>query len=736
MLLKRGSIVFIILVLSTLSLGSISSVPAGIFYQDLNAGDELLYQEHFSSEYTSDYMYWSELETDPIFHSYSETSFYEWDEDAVRSYNINWAFVSSGNYNSTTTSYGYYGHEYFRHESYDYPSETWFLDYENDYYWDHDDVYSYYELYWGMDVYNDTLNFDPMYSFSDTILDYTVPESYIINGIEQAFIVDVYAGQVTNYYYYDVSFFDISFSCEEITIDTYIYYVDAVNGFLLGYEVTYESYTNGYFYGYSSDLGCNVEIDIQSYSIYFLNGRLFETTAAFSPVMDASLPLVLIQNYPEVDNSTVIVPIEVILQDSSNDMMVEIYVNDVLYSTYHHMVSGYYTFNILVADLPFDGFYNYHYVDIVVYDEFNFEHNSSWWLDIYDKRYVIPDWPSWLDGPNYIEINENEELDVMFRINSDTSWVLEIFKDDGFGFFSYDYHSGYKTTDIWLWDYGLTVGDYYYKLQLIDVVNETSEIILHVHVNPADTPVIMGPTGDYYYDVGTGETLLYQFKDDNPTIYTVWLDGYVILTDDYYDGEWISIDLDSYISTSGTYHLMIDAADGDNYMTTIHLDLYANNGIISPPEILGPTGDYYYDVGTGETLSYQLKDDNPTHYKLWINGIMVFTDDYYGGEWISIDLDSYIFTNGTYHLVLEAFDNDGYTTEIHLDIYALGDTIISTTTTPTTTSTTTPTNTTETTETTETTDTQTIGIEAPTALIALLSVLSVSGLAIILKRRR
>jgi len=221
----------------------------------------------------------------------------------------------------------------------------------------------------------------------------------------------------------------------------------------------------------------------------------------------------------------------------------------------------------------------------------------------------------------------------MFRINSDTSWELEILKDEGSGFVSYNYFGGYKTTDITLWDFGLTAGDYYYKLLLVDAVDGTSEITIHVHVNPTDAPVIMGPTGDYYYDVGTGDTLLYQLKDNNPTSYKVWLDGSVIQTDDYYDG-----------------------------------------------------------------------------------------------EWISIDLDSYIFTNGTYHLMLEAYDYDGYKTEIHLDINAQGDTIITTTTTTTTESTTT-------TEPTDT-DTQTIGIDAPNVLNALLSILSVSGLAIILKRRR
>ncbi len=230
-----------------------------------------------------------------------------------------------------------------------------------------------------------------------------------------------------------------------------------------------------------------------------------------------------------------------------------------------------------------------HNVDIVVYDEFNFEHNSTWWTYIYDERYVIPDWPSWIEGPDYIEIKENQDLEVFFRINSDTSWELEIFKDEGFGFFSYSYYGGYKTNDITLWDYGLTVGDYYYKLLMTDVVDVTSEIILHVHVNPADAPVIMGPTGDYYYDVGTGESLLYQLKDNNPTYYKVWIDDYVIQTDNYYDGEWISIDLDSYIFTNGTYHLMLEAFDNDGYRTEIHLKLYALGDTIITTTTTTPT---------------------------------------------------------------------------------------------------------------------------------------------------
>ncbi len=338
MLLKRGSIVFIILVLSTLGLGSILNVSAGTLYQSLVAGDELLYKEHIHNEYTYDRTFWSEYNTDPMFYSYKQIASNEGDGNAVKSYTINWVSDVSGEYNTTTTNYGFKVHDYNRHESYDYSSGSWILDYEDDYFWDDDYLHSYYDLYWDMEVFNDTLNFDPYSKFDSASYLSTSIENQTINGLEQGFIVDVYIFVFSDAYTWVDSFFDVSYDIEVYKEQSYYYYVDRATGFLLQYEVVSEYWSDGYYYGFSTELGCNVEIDVHNYDMYLVKGKLFETTAAFFPVMDASIPVALVQNCPVLYNGTFVVPIEVILQDSSNDMMVEIYVNDILYSTYHHLM--------------------------------------------------------------------------------------------------------------------------------------------------------------------------------------------------------------------------------------------------------------------------------------------------------------------------------------------------------------------------------------------------------------
>ncbi|MHA1401196.1 MAG: hypothetical protein ACTSQE_12675 [Candidatus Heimdallarchaeaceae archaeon] len=580
---RKSLLIILMLMFSALTFSNFATQKTvNAVFLSLKPGDALLYNvdgNHIGWENTS-------LWLDNPNYEYPYTHIYHWEdqENEVQSYTINESYTDYCYVDHVTSNYPSSSYWYEEGYSYDYDTDSWFLDWSySDSYtntWNWSD-YFYAEYY---NVYDQLLNLDILGQYYHTYHVETFEENYTING-------QLISLNISHYRYEEIwsaswtswEFYDLEVNVEET--GTYItdYFIDNDTGTLIE-AATYNFYdAHRWAYNYSADLDSYVEYDVYSYWEDSYEWNLFECNFDYNPVEDADLPYI-IGGYQWItlnDNNTII-DIELEFYDSSNNMTLEVYLQEYeefetwnLIDTVTNLTNGHYVYSLNTSELEYYGPYYCHDIMLFLYETNNPNHNSTWHISLEDNRIIMPDWPSWYEGSDYIVLGEWEEHWEEYQVYSDTWWTVEIYRltDDPINPEEWwDYFDGYGNSSFWLHHPPEPAGTYEYKIVFWDTSGEYINMTVTVEVTgeappPDDTtpPTIEGEEPPIYVKKGESKTLDYKIYDENPGHVMVKQNDTVIIDEDMSSTEHhIYIDLSTL--DIGVYIFSIDAWDAfDNH---------------------------------------------------------------------------------------------------------------------------------------------------------------------------
>lgn len=185
---------------------------------------------------------------------------------------------------------------------------------------------------------------------------------------------------------------------------------------------------------------------------------------------------------------------------------------------------------------------------------------------------------------------------------------------------------------------------------------------------PTDIQVVEGEFYEWFEIYADTNWTLNVYKYD----YDTYSWNYYETWEDYLNNTYWLWD----ILTIGNYSYRLELTDdGGNYFEHI-----LNVGVIpgippGSPVIEGPKGDFYYSVGTPMTIYYQLFDDDPFNYEVFLNESLILNGNYNDGDWVEIYLEDYIFGSAIYILEFYAYDFSGHETALYLKIHAEGEVV-------------------------------------------------------------
>lgn len=584
--MKRGQtqIILSILVVSIFVAG-FTPTQAAMGYKALNPGDQLLYKNTFT--------FYEDLEQQ-LFHEFDVADSWwvidhiDYIYDEMESYYINSINSVTANSNYAWSLYQRYNNEYGYDYYYDYLGQSWVL---NTSYSDYQPVkLSNFEVK-DFDVYSGELNFDPTDWFNNSVYDHTEVKYYVINGINASYIVDVYIDVenyeiTTPYTYAGINFDETNPYGWKDT-----FYVDSDTGFLLGYTSSYyDNYYRTIAHKNSPALGCFVDYYFNHTYEYNYEWQLYETTAAFTPVTEADLPVLLFDmgyNY-NLRGDTTYLTIYFDLLNKYPYMTIDVLLDGVVIDTLYNMATGANYYELYLPDIPLSD--SNHTIEFNVYDDANFEHNTTWSLELPDIR---SDWPV-ITGPSgeyWYTVGDYETLswELNDRYNNGDYYELKIngALDD-----SVSWVDGTIAT-LNLFDKITYAGDFDIWIRVYDTNAFFTDLYLTIHASDAISdstpPTITGSTSDIIMDEGQDIKLIWTIYDENPSSYEIKVNG-----SPYDSGSWYenSKELVIYLKdfVNGVWTFEIIATDSYSNTNSVSITVTINEVIVTTPEPTEPTG--------------------------------------------------------------------------------------------------------------------------------------------------
>ena len=157
--------------------------------------------------------------------------------------------------------------------------------------------------------------------------------------------------------------------------------------------------------------------------------------------------------------------------------------------------------------------------------------------------------------------------------------------------------------------------------------------------------------------LSTNNLLNFSIFSDYPDYYKLWIDGILVITGNYTNGDYILFFLDNYSSILGNHTVEIWAVGRDygEYLIYAEFCVYSNSiTLISIYNLEG-----FQFLTKGNYLNFSIYSDYPGYYELWIDGVLMLTDNYSSGKNILYSLDEYSQTLGNYSVYIWAIGLDG-----------------------------------------------------------------------------
>ncbi|NPD88854.1 MAG: hypothetical protein HGN29_09015 [Asgard group archaeon] len=583
--MKRG-FGYILCIIITLSIfvGVFTITTSVNAYQGLIVDDQLLYKSDFTVYWDIDESYWYETEVFPDYVSYKTFDHYELNATEYHSFRTTLPSSTYVDGRYTWSYYDNYRNDIHRNYTYNYPGS----------YWEVDTTSTFNQLSTGSDsylsyadVYDGILNFDFSTYFDFTSYSHSTSKFYTVNGISSLHSIDVYtyyqdSNLQTPYDYYNISYLENNDYGYEI-----VYYVDATTGFLLEYYFLYYDFFNSYFFDYSTDLGMNVEYYFTDYYVMTENWTLFESTAAYTPVLDADIPCLDIDygfNYDIIPSDFLSIYFD--LEDSSSSMTLEIYLNEVFIDGFSGLTNGYYSYDLDIKSIMMND--QGHELKFVLYDDNNYNHNSTWYMFLNDIRH---EWPVIVELTGIYNYEIGTVVTNVWKLLDNDPNYFEM-KFDGmivdYGF-NYDHMYIYYT-----FDGNITApGDYILSIFANDMSGHTTylEIIVHVYENgslDSVAPEIDGLIGTIHIKKGDSAELNWFLSDENLSFYEIYLNG-TIIDEEYFLNETKEVSYNLSSLDIGAYFFEIYAYDSYGNIAVVDVTVIVEEAEVNPADPNEPT---------------------------------------------------------------------------------------------------------------------------------------------------
>ncbi|MFX1503908.1 MAG: hypothetical protein ACFFDH_23300, partial [Promethearchaeota archaeon] len=244
---------------------------------------------------------------------------------------------------------------------------------------------------------------------------------------------------------------------------------------------------------------------------------------------------------------------------------------------------------------------------------------------------------------NYINFSVSSSYDGIYNISIDGVLV-----DNG------PYSVG--TNNLYGSD-GYPVGDHNVLIiaQSIDGKVGRYETVFTVFSNSTTLITIHGLEGFPF--MSTGNFLNFSISSLYPDYFILWINGTMVVSENYTSGENIQYSLDSYALTLGNYsvHIWAIGLDGNVGETYAEFSVYSTSSTIISIIAL----DDIEFLSNNNSLVFSIYSIYPDYFELWIDGIFLQADTYENGKLISFSLDNYSSILGPHTIFIWAKGLDG-----------------------------------------------------------------------------
>ncbi|MCD4843066.1 MAG: PGF-pre-PGF domain-containing protein [Methanosarcinales archaeon] len=251
-----------------------------------------------------------------------------------------------------------------------------------------------------------------------------------------------------------------------------------------------------------------------------------------------------------------------------------------------------------------------------------------------------------IDSESYIQWTITEPDPGMY-------WVL---KDDEEFVSSQSYYDGEEITVLidssiaGTWSYTIFATD-----ESGNEASDEAEVVINEAPSP---PILTTPPDQFIYQGDTG-TIVWTITESDPNMYWVYKDGEeVVSPQSYYDGEEITVQIDSSIAGRQTYSIFASDTSGDEASDEVDVTVTITFSDDIAPVITHPP-DVTIDQGDeGDSIVWTITELNPDMCRVYKNGEeFISPREYYDGEEITVSIDT--SATGTQIYSLFATDTSG-----------------------------------------------------------------------------
>ena len=173
-------------------------------------------------------------------------------------------------------------------------------------------------------------------------------------------------------------------------------------------------------------------------------------------------------------------------------------------------------------------------------------------------------------------------------------------------------------------------------------VYSNSTTIINIHEIPS------------YEFMTIGNYINFSISSNYIGIYNISIDGILVDSGTYLIDGFLLYSSDGY--TVGTHNISIYAKSIDGKEAQYHTDfiVYSNSSTLINVHGLGG----FEFMSTENYLNFSILSSYPDYYELWINGLLVSTDNYTSGSYILYSLDNYTHILGNHSVYIWAIGKD------------------------------------------------------------------------------
>ena len=178
--------------------------------------------------------------------------------------------------------------------------------------------------------------------------------------------------------------------------------------------------------------------------------------------------------------------------------------------------------------------------------------------------------------------------------------------------------------------------------------------------------------------LSSGNYLNFSIFSDYPDYFELWIDGIMVYTDTFNSGEYILYSLDNYTDVLGNHTVYIWAIGLDMHIGTTQAVFSVYSTSVTRIEVNDLENIEFMSVDNN--LIFTIYSYYPDYYELWIDDVLVDSNNFSNGIPITFSLDAYASLMGNHSVFIWAIGIDGKIATSNAEgflVYSSSNTIIS-----------------------------------------------------------